>query len=136
MIAPWMIKAGAYGVAILAVAGIGFLILSWRDDSKALDSCIAQRNAQIESIKQNNEASNDYQTKLSDLNARLAKRVQPARCIPVSAPCISGSSSGISGNTKQPRGLSSEYLEQIAGDLKRTAIYVKACSNYVKSTKE
>jgi len=128
MILSWAIRLLPY--ALCGV--IALVVLSWRDDSKSLDLCEARETAQIATINKNNEASNDYQTKLSDLNARLARRVQPARCIPVSTPCISGSASGISGNTKQPRGLPAGYLEQIAGDLKRTAIYVKACSKWVK----
>lgn len=129
-------KLAGYVIGLAALVGFALLILSWYNDSKALDLCNAQLEAQTEVIKQNNEATNEYQGKLAALNARLAKRVQPQRCVPVQSTSISGNATSASRNIKQERGLSSQYLRQLAGDMKRTALYVEACSKWVKEQKE
>lgn len=131
-----IVRLAGYALAVTAIAGFAFYILSLYNDSKKLDICNANLASHIETIKQNNEASDDYQNKLASLNARLAKRVQPKRCVPVQSPCISSNATSASGNTKPARGFSSEYVRQVASDIKRTAIYVEACSKWVKQQRK
>ena len=129
-------KLAVYALSAAAIAGVAFYILSLYNDSKQLDICNANLASHIETIKQNNEATDDYQNQLASLNARLAKRVQPKRCIPVQSTCLPSNSASASGNAKPARGLSSEYVRQVASDIKRTAIYVDACSKWVKQQRK
>lgn len=128
-------KLIGYAVAVAAVVGFVMLVLSWYDDSKQLDLCNATLETQNETIKQNAEATSDYQSRLARLNAELAGRVQPSECIRVQPARLPDNAARENGNPEQERGFHSQFLRQIAGDMKRTALYAEACSQWVKKQK-
>ena len=82
--------------------------------------------------------SNDYQKKLADLGRQLdaVKRVQPTRCIPVSAPrpaCGSNAKTGANQPVDQ-NGVTSDALYSLAGEAERYRLQLIACQDFIAET--
>ncbi len=134
--ANWRLISYAVGALIIIVAiWVAVSTVSgWHDDSKALVGVRVQLEAQIETIKRNNEVTDEYQSKLSNLRTKYAnlERVQLKRCVPVQSTRVSSNPAGIGGADESERGISAGAIARLAEDFALTAEYVDACAKWVK----
>jgi len=138
----WLLSAVASG---LSVAGLAWMLHTFdvnrinAKHEKALTAQASRLYTVCENDKQlTKEVSHDYQTKVSDLTARLAaKHVSDKRCIPLStgaaagrdaAPSVPGYDSG--------NGLTANALFGYAGKCEEIGLRLDACQAFVRQVWE
>lgn len=81
------------------------------------------------------EVSNDYETKLSNLNSQLAtvKRLHPSRCILPSTGATGGHDDGTSGGQSgKPDAVDTGTLYDFAGKAEQYRIQLSGCQDFIR----
>lgn len=134
----WQIIAGAAGAFALAWMLHSLDINRIETKQRA---ALAAQEAILIAVCETNKAittgiSNDYQSKISDLNNKLAaaKRLHPSKCITVSVASPAGGRNAAAGGT-QPAGaygVASDALYDFAGEAEKYRLQLIGCQNFVE----
>lgn len=117
----WYIESGIAARHLkTALAGQEAALLKQCDDDKKITSGV----------------SNEYESKITDLNSQLAslKRVHPSRCVPITGQAVRRDAAAAAGQPVGSYGVDSDALLTFAAEAEKYRLQLVGCQSFINKT--